>query len=444
MTRQESASYVVEESEASRTGRKFQDPFQGYFERGQQKGRTGTDLLDHHAARAWLRVIRWGMETGLYGYQQPFEEKAAPRIALDGENYLMLSSYDYLGLIGHPEVESAAIAAIRQFGTGTGGVRLLTGTTTLHQEFETELAAFKGTEAAMTFTSGYMANLGVISSLLGPGDSVILDSRAHRSIVDACRLARVQVRRFSHNDPCSLASELQKEARGKRTLIVVEGIYSMDGDICPLAEIVALKRKENAFLMVDEAHSFGTLGISGKGVDQYFGISPDAVDIWMGSLSKAIPSNGGFIAGARDLIIYMQHGAAAFMFSAALSPPAVGSARASLQVLQREPQRIVALRRNAAYLRSGLIRLGFDIGNTDSQVIPVIVGSDERAYRLSHALFMQGVIALGIVSPAVPVGKARLRLCATAAQDRRFLDEVLAAFRVVRDAGWDEPAPLSP
>ncbi|MGH7455708.1 MAG: aminotransferase class I/II-fold pyridoxal phosphate-dependent enzyme, partial [bacterium] len=299
------------------------DPFNGYFKSGTKWTSRAGGLLDISNAKRWFEVIGWGSHNDLYTYQQALESKPGPRVQLGGQQFLMISSYDYLGLIGHPAIEAAAIEAIHEYGTSTGGVRLLVGTTALHHQFEKELATYKGVEAAMTFSSGYMANLGIISSLLGPDDRVIVDAKAPLSIVEACRLARVPMQRFHHNDPSSLQQRLASKPFGRRTLIVVEGVYSMDGDICPLADIVELKKQHNAFLMVDEAHSFGVLGATGKGVAEHFGLDSTDVDIWMGSLSKAIPSNGGYVAGGQELIIYLQHGAAPFMFSAALCPATI-------------------------------------------------------------------------------------------------------------------------
>ncbi len=389
-------------------------------------------LLDIVNAKRWFNVIEWGCRNDLYTCQQALERKSGPRVQVRGQEFLMISSYDYLGLIGHTEIEQAAIAAIREYGTGTGGVRLLTGTTNLHRRFEAELATFKGTEAAITFSSGYVANLAIISSLLGPCDRAILDKKAHRSVVDACKVARVPVQTFCHNNPSSLQKVLEKKPFGCRTLIVVEGIYSMDGDICPLPELVELKKKYDAYLMVDEAHSFGVLGPTGRGVDQYFESRTGDVDIWMGSLSKAIPSNGGFIAGPQDLIIYLQHGAAPFMFSAALCPSAIAAARQSLRILKREPERLKKLHHNADFVRSHLKDLGYNTGKSVSPIIPIITGDEETACRLARELFRVGIIATAVIYPAVRRGGARLRLCATAGHDEKSLQEILDGFRTVR------------
>ena len=409
----------------------LEDPFDGYFNKIEEWKTDPDGLLDSPSVYNWLGVINWGQKNNLYSYQQPFKSKSGLKVALNGKEYLMMSSYDYLGLIGHPKIEDAAAAAIYKYGTGTGGVRLLTGTTDLHKKFERELAEFKCVEAAITFTSGYLANIGVISSLLSPRDRVILDSKAHASIVQACKLAHVPVLRFDHNCLDSLEEKLNIKSQGRRTLIVVEGIYSMDGDICPLPEIVEIKNRHKAFLMVDEAHSFGVLGKYGRGVDENFGISASEVDIWMGSLSKAIPSNGGFIAGTKELIIYLQHGASPFMFSAALNPASVAAARESLNILKNEPNRLEKLHQNSAYLRYNLKELSLNIGDSVSPVIPVILGDDEKAYRFAKALYNEGVFASAIVKPAVSPGSARLRLCATARQNFEFIDIVLNAFKKI-------------
>ncbi|MEN8208664.1 MAG: aminotransferase class I/II-fold pyridoxal phosphate-dependent enzyme [Candidatus Fermentibacteria bacterium] len=401
------------------------DPFDGYFNLEQD----ANPLLESSSARRLIESIGQASREDIYTYQQPLEGKSGPRVLLGGKPFLMVSSYDYLGLIGHPDIEAAALEAVRTYGTGTGGVRLLTGTTELHYLLERDIAAFKGTEAALTFSSGYLANLAVISTLFGPRDRIIIDSRAHRSIVEACRLSRVPATRFDHDDPTSLEDKLKTVSSECRTLIIVEGIYSMDGDICSLPEIVKLKKKYNALLMVDEAHSFGVLGSRGRGVNEYFGIEPEDVDIWMGTLSKAIPSNGGFIAGTRDLVILLQHASAPFIFSAALTPASAASAREALRVIEREPERLARLRRNAEYFRSSIIELGFDTGLSETAVIPIILGDDEKALQTARRLFSLGIIATPIVKPAVSPGSARLRLCATAVQDESFFSELFEGLR---------------
>jgi 8-amino-7-oxononanoate synthase len=413
------------------------DPFDGFFADGPRPPQANglTDLL---AARWWFDVVGWGIQSHLYLYQQPLPARSGPRVTLGGRSFLVLSSYDYLGLIGHPGIEAAAIDAIRAFGTGTGGVRLLTGTTELHNGLERDLAAFLGTEAALAFSSGYAANIGTVASLFGPRDLVIADSRVHRSLLDGCAMARVPVRTFHHNDIDSLREALSAAGRPRRTLIAVEGLYSMDGDLCPLPDVVGLKREFGAFLLVDEAHSLGILGPRGGGAVEHFGVPAEEIDIRIGSLSKAVPSMGGFVGASRELIVYLQHGAAPFMFSGALCPAAAGAARAALPLIESASEARAAAWKNAARLRAGIAAAGFELGRGAAPLIPVLAGEDEAAYRLARALWDQGIWTSAVVHPAVPRGLARLRLCATAAHSEVEMDAAIAAFR---NAGLMSPCP---
>ncbi|HYY55729.1 MAG TPA: pyridoxal phosphate-dependent aminotransferase family protein [Pyrinomonadaceae bacterium] len=411
----------------------FVDPFDGFFKLNPEWSPPEGGLLDIPNARQWFASMESVSNRRLYSYQQPLRRRTGARVRINGRTMLMMSAYDYLGLLGHPLIEDAAAEALRLYGTGAGGVRLLTGTLALHRELEDEIALFKGTQAALTFSSGYMATLGLIPALLGPSDRIIVDERAHRSIIDACRLARVKYSRFRHNDPEHLRHRLERGASaGQRTLVVAEGIYSMDGDVCPLPEIVELKNRYGAFLMVDEAHSFGSLGPTGRGAHEHFGLDPESVDIWMGSLSKAIPANGGFVAGSKELVMYLQHAAAPFMFSAALCPAATAAALEALRVLKAEPERLDKLRHNAEKLRRGLDGLGFDTGTSSTCIVPVVLGDEEAAYDIARRLYDLGIFVSAVVHPAVARGAAILRLCATAAQTSQDLDEVLEAFRMVR------------
>jgi 8-amino-7-oxononanoate synthase len=385
-------------------------------------------LLDIPAAQRWFDLLRWGAEQDLYTYQQPLDGRAGARVWVRDRSVLVLSSCDYLGLIGHPAIEQAAVAALRTHGTGTGGVRLLTGTVRLHRALEDDLAAFKGADGAVTFSSGYVANLAAIAALFGPEDRVIADAFVHRSLVDACVLARVPVRRFPHNDLAALERELVSGPPARRTLIVADGVYSMDGDLCPLPDLVELKRRHGAFLLVDEAHALGVVGRTGRGVHEHFELPADCVDIWTGSLSKAIASNGGFVAGSRALITYLQHASAPFIFSAALCPSAAGAARTALEVIGAEPDRIARLHRNASQLRQGLAERKFRTGSSTTPIVPVLVGDDVTAYRLARRLLDHDVWVTAVVHPAVPRGQARLRLCASAAHTEQDIESALNAF----------------
>jgi 8-amino-7-oxononanoate synthase len=380
-------------------------------------------LLHFRPAHRWFQLLKYGAETDLYNFQEVMQGKSGAEVIIRDRLFYMMSSYDYLGLIGHAEIEEAAIEAIREYGTGTGGVRLLTGTIELHGRLEKAISRFKGTGAAMALSSGYMANLAAIAGLFGKNDLVIADENIHRSITDSIKVAGVPVQYFRHNDAASLKETLEKNFQVKRKLVIVEGVYSMDGDICPLPEIVQLKEEYGAFLMVDEAHSLGVLGETGRGLNEHFGICPEKIDLFTGSLSKAIPANGGFIAAREEVIVYLKHGGAPFMFSAALSPANTAAALRSLEVMEEESWRMKLLRRNTEQMLRGLKAGSIDTGQSQSPVIPVICGRNEKAFTLSKKLFDHGFLANAVIYPAVPVSKARLRICCTAAHTSDIIEK---------------------
>lgn len=402
-----------------------------FFSDGKPVSFRKDSLIDARARRVFELTGR-ACSLGLYPFQFPLEGRSGPWVQVDGRQMLLLSSYDYLGLIGDPRIDECAVEALRKYGTGTGGVRMLTGTIDLHQQMEKELAAFKGAEETITFSSGYLANLAVVSALLGPQDRVILDSLSHRSLVDACRLAGVPLQRFQHNDPGSLRRELETGPSANRTVIVADGVFSMDGDICRLPELVALKKEFGCFLMIDESHATGVLGARGRGTDEHFGIGTGDVDIWTGSLAKAIPSNGGFVAVSQELAIYLQHAAAPFIFSAALCPSAVAAVRATLDILRSEPERVTHLRASADFFREGLRQLGYNVGLSQTPIVPVVMGDEAAAAMLACRLRDKGILVTPILFPAVPQGAARLRLCVTAAHSRQDLEFALEVFAAAR------------
>lgn len=407
------------------------DLFNGFFSAGKKWSFHKENLVDARARRVFEMMGR-ACEAGVYPFQIALQGRSGPHVQAEGREMLMLSSYDYLGLIGDPRIDHCAIEAVRKYGTGTGGVRLLTGTIDLHHQMEKELAAFKGTAQAITFSSGYLANLAVMSALLSPQDRVILDSLSHRSLVDACRLAGVQIQRFEHNDPASLRRELESGPPANRTLIVADSVFSMDGDICRLPDLIELKREFRCYLMMDESHATGVLGTHGRGADEHFGVDPNDVDIWTGSLAKAIPSNGGFAAVSQEVGIFLQHAAAPFIFSAALCPSAVAAVRATLAILESEPERVARLKDNADFLREGLRELGYCVGASQTPIIPVIREDEKSAVLLAGKLRDRGIFVTPVVFPAVPQGSARLRLCVTAAHTRGDLEQALDAFRRLR------------
>jgi 8-amino-7-oxononanoate synthase len=394
------------------------DPFSGYFNgRSTDEIIASLPLLNVPNVRRWFDLFQAGIAQSLYTYQVPLSQASGPESAALGSGFIMFSSYSYLGLIGHPRIATAVKEAVERYGTSTGGVRLLTGTLELHHELERELAKFLRQEAAAIFCSGYDANIAAITSLFGAGDVAILDQYAHQSIVDGVRMAQCELRRFRHNDVEDLERRLrQAKNRGaQRVLIAVDSVFSMDGDEAPLADIIELKRKYGAFLLVDEAHSIGSVGHSGRGICEQQNLNPADIDILTGSLSKGIPSSGGFVAGSLGLKFYIQHGSAPYMFSAATTPANTAAALETLRMLQEDPSHMQRLRENTARLRNGLDNLGLETTRANTPVVPLLLGDEFRAYRWARHLLDLGVFVSAVVYPAVSPGQARLRLCATAA-----------------------------
>ncbi len=390
------------------------------------------DLLDARARRLF-ETTALGCSVDAYPFQTPLDARSGPCVQADGYQMLMLSSYDYLGLMGDPRVDAAAIDAVKRYGTAAGGARLLTGTLDIHHKLERAIAQCKGTEAALNFSSGYLANLAVLTSIFGPADRVIADTLCHRSLMDACRMSGVQVQRFEHNDPESLRHQIQNGPAANRTLIISEGVFSMDGDICCLPELVAIKKEFGCFLMMDDAHAVGVLGATGRGCDEHFGIETSEVDIWTGSLAKSIPSNGGFVACSQELAIFMQHAASPYIFSAATGPASVAAAIAGFAILKQEPERVARLRANGDFLRAGLKDLGYDTGMSETAVVPLMLEDEATTALFARRLRDYGILATPVMFPAVPQGGARLRLCVTAAHTIEQLQFALDAFASMRD-----------
>lgn len=354
-------------------------------------------------------------------------DRHTPYAELDGERYLMMSGYSYLGLGGDERIVAAARAALDEYGTGTHGVRALAGSTPLHEELEAEVARFAGRESAMVFGSGYAANVGTIGALVGPGDTVFIDKYDHASIVDGCKLSGATMVRFRHNDVDHLDRRLRAADPDGIRLVVVDSVYSMDGDIAPLPELREVCDAHSALLMVDEAHALGVIGRTGRGIEEHFD-GRALVDVKLGTLSKAIPSNGGWVAGPPELIGYMRYNARPFLFSAALAPAQVGAALEALRILQREPERVAHIQREAARLRGILNDAGLRTLSSETAVIPVIAGSDHAAYDYATACRRAGVIGLPVVTPAVPNDLARLRIAVTARHDTADIDLAATAF----------------
>ena len=376
--------------------------------------------------------LQAGRDNDFYFYNQPIEEVlGGSKVIVNGRLMGMYSSYSYLGLIGHPRINAAAKAAVDKFGTGTHGVRTLAGSLTLHRELEATIADFKHADDSVTYTSGYVTNLTVISTLMGRGDFVISDKLNHASIVDGCMMSGAEFRRFKHNDMQDLEKRLQQLPNGATKLIIVDAVFSMDGDVIDLPRVAELSRKYGAYLMVDEAHSVGVLGKTGRGIEEHFDMW-GSVDIKMGTLSKAIPSVGGYIAGKKELIDFLRHGSRAYIFSAALPPAQAAAANEAFKIILEEPWRLEKLNANTSQFINGLKGMGFDTMLTTTAIVPVLCGTDERAFTLTRIAQRNDVFVLPVVSPAVPEGLSRLRATVLASHEP---DEIQRAMDIIGKAG---------
>ena len=368
----------------------------------------------------------------LYFYNQPIEEiLPGMKVRVRGREMGMYASYSYLGLVNHPRINEAARKALDKFGTGTHGVRSLAGTLTIHTELEETIANFKHAEDAVTYSSGYATNLTVVSTLMGRGDYVFSDKLNHASIVDGCLMSGAEFRRFRHNDMEHLESLLKNAPADVAKLVIADSVFSMDGDIIDLPKMLELTTKYKAWLMIDEAHSIGVLGATGRGIEEHFGLG-DVIDIKMGTLSKTIPSVGGYIAARKEIITYLRHASRAYIFSAALPPAQAAAANEAFKVILDEPERLEKLNLNTKQFIGGLKSMGFDTMLTETAIVPVLCGDDETAFRMTQEAQHNDVFVLPVVSPAVPEGLARLRATVTAAHDP---SEIERAMDVIGEAG---------
>ena len=370
-------------------------------------------------------------EAGTYQALRVLESESAAISRFDGREVINLASNNYLGLTTHPRLIDAAAQAVRDYGAGSGAVRTISGTMTLHMQLEERIARFKNVEACVVFQSGFAANAGTVSAILGHDDHIISDELNHASIIDGCRLSRAKIHVFPHKDHVA-AGRLLGELQDKpgRKLLITDGVFSMDGDIGPLPELVAEAERYGAIMMVDDAHSSGVLGRDGRGTIDHFGLH-GRVHIQVGTLSKAIGVLGGYVCGSRELIEFLYHRARPFLFSTSHPPAVAAACLAAFDVLEQEPERMRMLWTNTEYFKSGLKAAGFDIGLSETPITPVMVGEAKKAHQLSRALFEEGVLATGIGFPTVPEGKARVRTIVTATHTREQLDRALAAFRKV-------------
>jgi len=372
------------------------------------------------------------MAAGLYPYFRIIESAQDPEVVIKGKKMIMVGSNNYLGLTNHPKVKEACIEAVRKYGSGCAGSRFLNGTLDIHVQLEEKLARFIRKEAALVFSTGFQVNLGVISALVGKDDLVIIDKMDHASIIDGCRLTYGGVKKYRHNDMADLERVLQQHD-DKSKIIIVDGVFSMEGDIVNLPKVVELAKAYGARLMVDDAHGVGVLGKTGRGTAEHFGLEKD-VDLIMGTYSKSLASIGGFIAGSAEVIHYIKHFARALIFSASPPPASVAAVSAALDIIESEPERIDQLWKNTHKMLKGFRDLGFETGLSETPIIPVIVGESEIAFKAAMMLQEEGVFVNVAISPAVPEGHALIRTSYMATHTEEQLDRVLAAFEKVGKA----------
>jgi glycine C-acetyltransferase len=369
-------------------------------------------------------------QQGLYRQLRVLDGEQAARTSVDHRQVVNLSSNNYLGLTTHPTLRARALEALQAFGVGTGSVRTIAGTMAIHMELERRLATFKQTEAAVVFQSGFTANAGTVSSLLGREDVIVSDELNHASIIDGARLSRATIKVFPHRDVGAAREILKGLPRQQRTLLITDGVFSMDGDLGPLPELCDLADEYGCIMMVDDAHASGVFGRAGRGTVDHFGMH-GRVDVQVGTLSKALGALGGYVAGPKSLIEFLYHRARPFLFSTSHPPSVAATCIAAIDVLENEPQWMQRLWANTRFFKGGLEALGFNIGVSESPITPVIVGDGELAMTLSDRLFHAGVFAQGIGFPTVPQGKARVRTIVTATHTDDELQFALDAFKKV-------------
>jgi len=370
------------------------------------------------------------MQLGLYPYFRVISSAPGTEVTIQGKRLIMIGSNNYLGLTDHPKVKEAAAQAVLKYGSGCTGSRFLNGTLDLHVELETKLAEFVRKESALVFSTGFQTNLGTISCIVGKNDTLLIDRSDHASIVDGCRLSFGKTIKFIHNDMADLERILAGLDNGGGRLIVVDGVFSMEGDIADLSTITRLARRYSARVMVDDAHAVGVLGSGGRGTAEHFGIE-DNVDLIMGTFSKSFASLGGFIAGDEDVIHYIKHFSRELIFSASMPPSAVAACLAALEIMKTEPERRERLWAITRRMHREFKRLGFNIGTTETPIIPIIIGEDADTFRFWRMLTDEGLFTNPIISPAVPKGQALIRTSYTATHTDEQMDRVLEVFERV-------------
>jgi 8-amino-7-oxononanoate synthase len=361
---------------------------------------------------------------GIYPYFRPIEENHDTEVVIHGKKLLMFGSNSYMGLTNHPKVKEAAKKAIDRFGSSCSGSRFLNGTSQLHIQLEEQLAAFTGKEAALVYSTGFQTNLGTVASMVGRHGVIILDELDHASIIEGSRLSFSRVLKFAHNDMNDLEGLLKTFPHDKVKMIVVDGVFSMEGDICNLPEITRLAEKYGALVMVDDAHALGVIGEQGRGTADHFGLT-DQVDIIMSTFSKSLASIGGFVSSTKDIINYLKHHSRPMIFSASIPPSAAAAALAALQIIQEEPERMEALWDNTHYISKAIRDIGFDTNTSETPIIPIYIRDNQVTFQFTQRLFEEGIFVNPVVSPAVPSDSSLIRMSIMATHTRSQLDEAI-------------------
>lgn len=366
---------------------------------------------------------------GLYRELRHIETSQCPRVKIEGKDFILLGSNNYLGLCDDDRLKKAAIDTINKYGVGSGGSRLTTGSYDLHRELEKKIASFKGTEASLVFNTGYMTNVGIISALCNKDWVIFCDRLNHASIIDGCLLSGAKLIRYKHCDMNDLLDKVNKY-KGRNNLIVTDGVFSMDGDIAPLPEIVKIAKKHNMMTMVDDAHAAGILGKNGSGTSSYFGLDNE-IDIMMGTLSKAVASEGGYAAGRKDLIDYLKNCARSFIYSTALSPATIAVSIKALEIIETDEERRIKLLKMSNWFQRELKTAGFNVLETKTPIIPIMVGPSDKAVNFNKNLLKEGIYIPAIRPPSVPEGTSRLRVSLMATHTKQELEEALMKIKSI-------------
>jgi len=385
------------------------------------------DLFDKCDA---FTVARDAIEAGVYPWFHALSTHQDSVVTMEGRRTIMLGSNNYMGLTCDPRVIDAAVEAVKKYGSGCSGSRFLNGTLVLHNELEDELAAFMNKECALVFSTGFQTNIGVLSAIAGPRDIIFSDRANHASIIEGNRLSFAKTLKYAHNDMDDLQNKLKNAPEETGKLIITDGVFSMEGDIAKLPEIVELAKKYGARIMVDDAHALGMIGECGRGTANYYGLE-DEVDIIMSTFSKSLASLGGFIATKENVIHYIKHHARSFIFSASIPPACCGAALEALRIMKREPERQAKLKENGDYLRSKFREAGIPIGESETAIVPVMTYETYRTFRIHSMLLMSGVYCNPVIAPAVPEGECLLRTSCTATHTKEQLDEAVGIFKNV-------------